>query len=358
MLRIILGIVLIAVISGLGNLLLSCMLSAPRKSKYGCAKVRPLYPIVGLGCVILSAGTIYIMLSSHRSRLNFGLTPVFLVIFFAGMVMIWQWISQRIWYDEASFAVRNFWMIKRKYAYKDITGIFRTSHVYIIVGKTKISIDSSIAGGDKFVRAAIKGYAKANNGEEIPRARRLPRDAFNGNIADSDGYIVIGILLLAFFGGMLLSFYVRPSEITSEHFEAPMENASVGTEDMTFYLTSQEEPFVIEDFRNYAQNIDMLWETVSKSQKLSVYAEYKPGHRTASGHYQVYSMSDENGNVYVTFDMTWQQERGVRMSLTIACGGLLVLMVIYGVACVIASRNPEKHKLLYKLCFSKKGKRR
>lgn len=357
MLRIIWGIALIAAISGLGHFLLNYMRRAPKKSKRGCARVRALYPIVGTICAVFFGGVICAMFASHRSRLNYGLLPGFGVICIGGVVMVWQWISERIWYNKTSFVVRNFWMVKKKYDYKDITGIFIGAQVYIIVGRTKIAISSAIEGGERFLRTAQKGYAEANNGADIPRARTLPRDVFNGNVDDSSEYIMVALLLLSFLGGTLLYINLPPSKVTSDYFEAPMENGSAGAVDLNFYLQTQEEPFVIKDFRKYAQNIDQFWSTADKSIKLSVYAEYMAASRSRSAYYHVCSLSDENGTEYVTFDMTRQQEREWRKTGVILIGGFLAVMVLYGTACVVAARNPEKHKRLYRLCFSQNYKR-
>ena len=361
MLRIILGIVLIAVITGLGNLLLNRMLRAPRKSKYGRAKARALYPIVGICCAILSIGIIYIMLTSHRNRLNFGVVPCLIITFVAGMVMIWQWVSERIWYDKTSFVVRDFWMVKRKYAYKDITGICHASEIYLILGETKVAVSSLLEGGERFVRTALKGYAEANNGEEVPRVSKAPRKAINGSIQASNDFAMVGALMLTLLGGMLIVINLHPSEITSEHFEASLVNVvdyvSEDEQGLTFYLQDLEDPFVIRDFPRYAQNTNLLRQADGKPTKFSVYAEYMTASRSRDAYYHVCSMSDENGNVYVTFDMTWAQEREWRRIINIGICGLLIVFIIWGAANVISARSPQRHKLLDWLFSLRKSKR-
>ncbi|MDC7291015.1 hypothetical protein NXH76_24820 [Blautia schinkii] len=356
MLRIVLGIVFIMVISGLGHLALNYGRRASKNSKRGYARLKIFCLIFGIVAFIFWGWFIYITLLSHINRENLGLLPCSSVFLIACVVMVWQWISERIWYDKTSFVVRNFWMVKRKYAYKDITGICKTTDVYLIVGETSIAVSALMEGGERFIHAAQKGYAEANKGEHIPRVFRRPRKAINGNLAVSHDFVFIGALLLTLLGGFLLSLNLHPSEMTSEHFEASIENVYESEEDLVFYLQNQEEPFVIKDFWEYAKNIHLLREPDVKDTTFSVYAEYKPASRSRDAYYHVCSMGDGNGNIYVTFDLTWHQEREWRSSSSIMIGIFLIIIIISGVACAISARNPEKHKLLYWLCFSKKGR--
>lgn len=268
---------------------------------------------------------------------------------------IWAWYSEKIWYDEDSFVVRNFWMVKKKYSYTDITGYYTSDVFYFIMEKKKIPVNTLIEGGWEFMETARRKYAEANNGESIPEASKLPGDIFNGHITGANDIIFVAVLLVAFGVGTLIYVHIPPSGMTSEHFEGTARGVQADGEKLTFYVKGEEAPFIIKDFREYGQSMDMIWDIPAKFTKVFVDAEYVASSNGNPGYYCVYNMSDENGNVYVTFDKAWELEKERRKGGDIIIGIILIVLVICGTVCVVAGRNPRKYRRLVRLCFKKEN---
>ena len=90
------------------------------------------------------------------------------LLFFSslGATLIIAFANCRISYDEDGFVAKNFFGVKRKFTYDQVTAIKENMHEdYIYVGKRRVMIDEFSVGGKEFIAYVKKRYRTLHNGQ-------------------------------------------------------------------------------------------------------------------------------------------------------------------------------------------------
>ncbi len=170
-------------------------LRRPKKAEQGKVYLSKSLAIVGIIC---SAVLLIFAFISILSNDDPGLSVLFLVISLLSSSLIIAYINCRISYDKDGFTAKNFFGIKRRFTYDQITGIKENMHEsYLYMGKRRIMIDEFAVGGWEFIAFAHQKHRKLH---KKPIPEKITKDIFNGNI-ESPGeflfaFILVGVVLI------------------------------------------------------------------------------------------------------------------------------------------------------------------
>ncbi len=164
-----------------------------------------------------------------------------------GILLVISYANCRIEYDDEGFTHKNFFGIKQRYTYNQITGVkgihsadaaitissrsYRHPHinlfslsgdgkeicpVVIYAGKKRIRIDKTALGKEDFLLYVQKKYRQLHNGNNIPVIpikKRKEIDIFNGNIMHSNQFIAafISMIVVSVILGIFLFFLATSS---------------------------------------------------------------------------------------------------------------------------------------------------
>ena len=191
-----LGFLLIPVIvSGL-----LAVLRQPKKAKKGKVYLPALLAIIGIiDCTVFLIPTLITAFTEETPWISLA----FLAFSLFGAAIIVAFVNCRVSYDQDGFVAKNFFGIKRKYTYDQVTAIKEGMHEdYLYVGKRRIMIDEFAIGGAEFIGFVAKKYRTIHDGRALPVVRKTKGDIFNGNVEDVFGfmfaYISVGVLILIF----------------------------------------------------------------------------------------------------------------------------------------------------------------
>ena len=165
--------------------------------KKGRVYFSPFFLILGIIGFILSGGfTIFTLLQKDIQE-HIWIVLLVSLLNLLPLSIIIAFINSRVIYDESGFTHKNFFGIKRKYTYDQITGIrFAPNETFLYVGKRKIMIDELHVGHKEFIFFVKKQYHKVYK-NEIPRVKP-EKDIFNGNIKkEYIGDVKFGLIFAA-----------------------------------------------------------------------------------------------------------------------------------------------------------------
>lgn len=175
--------------------------------------------------------------------------PILLAAFsLLGATLMIAFVNCRISYDEEGFIVKNFFGIKRKFTYDQVTAIWENMHEdYIYIGKRKVMIDGFSAGGTEFIAYVRKIYSTIHNGQALPQIRK--HDIFNGNVKDASSimfaYVMISVIIVAFAIFVVCHIFFTPSTIDNTvEQEVIFESCDI-REDEIFLITSDNQLYKI-----------------------------------------------------------------------------------------------------------------
>ena len=165
-------------------------LRRPKKTEKGKVCLPIALAIVGVICSVAFLIPTFICAFSDESKET---APVFLVLSMLFASLIVAYINCRIYYDEEGFTAKNFFGIKRRFTYDQITGIKGNMHeTYLYMGKRRIMIDDFGVGGLDFIWFANKKYRKLH---KKPIPKQITKDIFNGNIESPGEFLFVFILV-------------------------------------------------------------------------------------------------------------------------------------------------------------------
>jgi hypothetical protein len=147
--------------------------------------------------------------------------PILLFAFsLLGASFIIAFVNCRVTYDEDGFVAKNFFGVKRKFTYDQVTAIKENMHEdYIYIGKRKVMIDEFSVGGIEFIAYVRKRYRTLHEGQALPKIHKTKHDIFNGNVDDVFGfmfaYIMIGVVIVAFAIFLVWCIYFTPNTVAN-----------------------------------------------------------------------------------------------------------------------------------------------
>ena len=176
------------------------VLRQPKNSEKGKVFMPKFFAIFGAissGIILIPA---FICAFSDES---IWLTIVFLLFSMLGTSLIVAYINCRISYDEDGFTAKNFFGIKRRFTYDQITGIKENMReTYLYMGKKKVKTDEFSVGGMEFIAFANRKYRKLHK-KSIPEMPN-EKDIFNGNIECPGEFIFVFVLMAVVLIGVTI----------------------------------------------------------------------------------------------------------------------------------------------------------
>lgn len=124
-------------------------LSDSKKKKKGKVYLHKFYLICGILDIIVFLIPALITFFENEP---IALTIFFLSMSFLGILLIISFVNCRITYNQRWFIYKNFFGVKRKYFYDQITGIKESKNEsFIYLGKRRLSINLLAIGGVDFI---------------------------------------------------------------------------------------------------------------------------------------------------------------------------------------------------------------
>ena len=279
----------------------------------------------------------------------------FLAFALLSSTLIVAYINCRIYYDENGFTARNFFGIKRKFTYDEITGIKEDMHEdYLYMGNRKVMIDSFSVGACEFLAFVHRKYRSINK-KNLPKILKTKRDIFNGNIQDSGGFIFVYALLELFLIGFLIFI------LYYTYGNASMKNVGKSTvifsecvlDDDTLKLTSSdgekyELSFLSDDF-----NTDKIKAICDGSTYCDVYAK-KITPDNGSEYYSIKAIFASDTEI-LSFEETREMYIKENRVILLFPIGALILWTAFIVLSIIVGRNPQKFSKRFAKFFFQEG---
>ena len=251
---------------------------------------------------LLSVISIFIYLAEiEKNILYIATTSIYLPLF-----LIFSWIWHIVIYDETGFERGFLPGIRHYYRYEEITGWqYNKYEEIIIIGNTKIRFDFLWIDSRKFTDYALRKYRHIY-GENPPTETNIPsRDLFCGNIKKPNDLILVGILLLLLTLAIpFLSIYRIYDTIdvsNSDYIEVDFTSFETNKDTLVLRTDEYKTPFYIWDYLEYETiRNEQLFEMIESGKSFQVYAKYIGGRSSSS--YIIYNLSDETGDIYVSFE--------------------------------------------------------
>lgn len=270
--------------------------------------------------------------------------------------LVVAYMNCRITYDDESFESKNFWGIKRKFAFREITGIQgKHKDVKLYVGRKVVRIDELADGKYRFLSHAKKQYRKHNHGSPIPEVQGKG-DVFKGNVENPGEFLFIYILMSAIVVGVIILFAVS----SRPHTEADLEYISLNFERYEFhdehlYLFDEENP-VYYGIPAYAETLTDAKEFLSlceKGQTFKIgYISYED---TDEPHYSIESVIGENGAIYLTVMDVHEYRWADAGKFYLFSGSFAVVWFAIMFFSIYVGRHPEKFSEKFIGLFFKSG---
>ena len=342
-----LGFLLIPVIvSGL-----LAVLRQPKKAKKGKVYLPALLAIIGIiDCTVFLIPTLITAFTEETPWISLA----FLAFSLFGAAIIVAFVNCRVSYDQDGFVAKNFFGVKRKFTYDQVTAIKENMHEdYIYIGKRKVMIDEFSVGGIEFIAYVRKRYRTIHKGQALPKIHKTKHDIFNGNVDDVFGfmfaYIMIGVVIVAFAIFLVWHIYGNPCTVDNT-IEQEVSFTSCIVKDDEIVLTSTDNKLYKIRFIGEGFNSDEIKSVCDGKTLLTTYSnEITPDDE--DDYYSIKAIRYESTNL-LSFDDTnrWHQEEYWPLLFF-----PIVFAIVWGAyvaGSIIVGRNPKKFsKKVIKLFF-------
>ena len=279
---------------------------------------------------------------------------IFFVISLLGACLIIAFVNCRVSYNKDGFVAKNFFGVKRKFTYDQVTAIKENIYEkYIYVGNRRVMIDEFSVGGIEFIAYVRKRYRTIHNGQALPKMQKNKHDIFNGNVEDTFGfmfvYIMVSVLIVAFAIFLVWYIYFTPSTVANTVAQQ-VSFTSCLIEDNEIVLTSSDNKLYKIRFIGDGFDSDKIKSICDDKKVVTTYStEVTPDDE--DDYYSIKAIL--NGDVYLlSFDETnrWHQEE--YWPLLFFPIIFAIVWVAYIVGSIIVGRNPKKFsKKVVKLFF-------
>lgn len=285
-----------------------------------------------------------------------------------GLYLVTACCNCRIYYNynKQYFESINFFGIKRRYEYTDITGFSKgKKDAVIYTSKGKIHIDGSADGKEHFLRFAKKQYRKNHNGvtEYMTSGRRV--DFFNGNIENPGEFILVFFMILAFIAGSAVFLTIMAFQPTekSELQKAEIVFSDYKYEDSDLVLLTDKinetddlisaaensglKKWYIYDYKKYTENTSLLLSAAENAESFTVlYKAVTPDDEPDYNH--IFSLTGSDGTVYLTIENADAQQRTGFLPILGIFGAFVLLLIAFAAFFTHIVRNAPDHPKLMK----------
>ncbi len=327
------------------------LISMPKKAEKGKVYCSKFFAVLGVICSIL-----FLIPTLITAFLNESvwLTLIFFAFSLLSATLIIAFINCRITYDEDSFVVKNFFGIKRRYTYDQITAIRKEMRdVCFYIGKRKVNVDGFMVGGNEFVAFAKKRYRSLHQGRAIPDIHKVKYDLFNGNVYNPGEFLFVLIL------GSLLGLASTVLAVWYTFFYTYSTDNTLQQQVIFEECTLSGEEMILKSADEQIYKIDLIDDQsfISEMESLS------DGKTSVTVYSRAITPSDEEdyywvraifcGDEYLlSFDKVNEMHRQEYWPLVLIAAILAVGMASTVTGTIIVGRNPKKYgKKIVKLFF-------
>ncbi len=330
------------------------LLRQPKKAEKGKVYLPKFFVILGLIC---SAFFLIPTIITAFSDEPIWVPIVFFCFSLLGGSLIVAFVNCRVSYDEDGFVAKNFFGIKRKFTYDQVTAIKENMHEnYIFIGTRKVMIDEFSEGGSEFIAYVGKRYRKIHNGQPIPRIHKTKHDIFNGNVEDVFGfvfvYILVSVAIVAFLIFIVWYIWLSPNMVENTEERLVSFSSCTLEEDFLEFTSSDGELYEL-NVRKAGTRTQELIAACDGKDIVTVYVKkFTP--EDEAPYYSIKAI--RKGETYLlSFEETsqWHQKEYWPLILfplvaAIAWGGYIAGSIIVG-------RNPQKYSKRVIALFFKDG---
>lgn len=309
-------------------------------------------PVIGLVCSCAFLIPAVILLAQRKSP---GLCFLFILFALLGASLVVSYKNCRIFYDESSFTVGDFWGRKRTYAYHEITAIQGSSmDVKLYVGRTVIRIDELAVGKREFLAHARKQYRKRNDGKPIPAAKART-DIFKGNVNNPGEFIFVFALITAFLLGffVLIAVTSRPAKAEDLQYET-LSFARHEIRDDTYldlFSGNDSTPYTVP--AGILTDADEFIAACDTGKTFDVcYVVYDD---TDAPRKTLESITSSDSAVYLTREAVHEYNKRAARAFYWFGGGMMLIWLVFMGLTIYVGRNPQKFSRRVIRLFFKDG---
>ena len=277
---------------------------------------------------------------------------VFVIFALLGGAIIAAYLNCRIYYNDDGFVAKNFFGIKRRFTYDEVTGIkINNYEAFLYMGNRKVMVDSLSDGDDWFLIFVEKKYKKLHGGKRLPELKKAADirkherwDLFRGNIIEGGYFVFLYFLMTLIIGGTLAlcayKFYFAPPSVENCK-EAQTAFVSYGARNNDLIV-------VADDGRTYTislakGNLDAKRISSLCTDKTPVSVYYTEGKDDQTNKAIYYINAIAAGDTYLlTFEETYAWYTDEMEPLIYIIGFFLALWFVFVAMSIIIGRHPEK----------------
>lgn len=273
-----------------------------------------------------------------------GVSVLFLLLALVGASLVIAFINCRISYDQDGFVSKNFFGVKRKYTYEDVTAIKENVHEkYIYVGKGRIMVDEFSIGGEDFVKLVKTKYRTIHGGKSLPRRDDKKYDIFNGNVRDAGGFLIVYGLVAATTVGFLLftvyNAYLSPSTTTNTIEQTVCFMSCAVLED-EIVLTSEDHLTYKISFTDEEFDAKAIQDICSGETRVTVYSK-KVSQENEDEYYSIKAIMHNGGYLLSFVETNKLRSQEYRPMILIALA-MCLAWGLFVAASIVVGRNPQR----------------
>lgn len=326
----------------------------PRQSEKG--KVY-LHDFLGLLGIIATAFFLVLAIVSAFSDEPLWVLIIFFMAAALGSTMIIGFVNCRISYDEEGFVAKNFFGIKRRFTYDQVTAIKENTHErYLYMGSRRVMVDEFAIGGKEFIQLVKKKYRTMHDGKSLPKIQKTKHDIFNGNVHDAGGflfaYILVGIVVVGLLGLSVYSAYFTSSN-TSNTIKQSVSFISCKASNKEIVLISKvKQTYFIEPIDD---QFDMkAIQAICDGETIVTTYSTEVTPRDEEPYFDIKAITHQ-GTYIVSFEETNQLHRKESTKLVIVVAGLCLIWGAVVGCSIVVGRNPKKFSKRFVRLFFKDG---
>ena len=328
-------------------------LRRPQKIEQGKVHLPAFFAILGAIC---SAFCLIPTAITAFSDVDVWVPILFFSFSLLGASLIIGFFNCRISYDEEHFVAKNFFGVKRKATYDQVTAIKEDMHeTYIYLGKRRVMVDAFSIGGRDFINLVKRKYRTLHNGQNLPQIAKTKNDIFNGHVRDATGfYVVYGLIFFLLVGVIIFSIcdiYIPKNE--NNTIEQTVTFLSCDSERDKVILTSVNGDIYKISYAAEQINFKEILSVCDGKSKVTTYSkEVTPDDE--EDYYSIKAIK-YNDSYLLSFEEENQLYRQESWPFLALFSVLLLFLVACIVASIIVGRNPQKFSKKVVRLFFKDG---
>lgn len=285
--------------------------------------------------------------------------PLCLFLFsLIGAVMMIAFVNCRIFYDDEGFVVKNFWGIRKRFAYNQVSSISKNMEsICLYVEKRKVNINEFMVGGEEFTEFVRKKYRILHNGKASIKVNRK-KDIFNDNVLCPKETIFVIITFFLVIVIMMIAVvwegFVEQSDINNTIGQsAVFESCNMSEKGKECVLKSTDGKIYIIEHTDKQFNQKGIASICNGIKSVTTYSE-QINSRKRGVYYSVKAIV-YNGDYVLTFEETNRLQHQKAWINLIWVVGFMLLWLSISTMRIIVGRNPHRFSETFVRLFFWKG---